>query len=211
MPMEVIDGEQMADLQRLSVLQHQGAATVLREHTRTNILLRRFRTCLLERLAKCAVDDVCLIEPPVRRLPGDNRYRDVPARPPRRYGTIASPTSTGNGVRSCSLPLPRISISPARQKMSSSRQAHYRCPVHLAVTLRTPSSLPGGSRPTKSRTECRSTPPGFHRTGLVELASPVRRQLRHRRRRRSRLHNSDSAKARLPLSVAPPGQPMPRL
>ena len=38
MPMEVIDGEQMSDMQRLSVLQHQGAATGLLDFTESALV-----------------------------------------------------------------------------------------------------------------------------------------------------------------------------
>ena len=48
MPMQVIDGDKLSDLQRLSVLQHQGAATGLLDFTE-NPLVALWFTCIEER------------------------------------------------------------------------------------------------------------------------------------------------------------------
>ena len=56
----------------------------------------------------------------------EQRARSLAAGGSADRTTSASPTSTGSGSRSCRWPLPRTSISPARQSTSSSRSRRPR-------------------------------------------------------------------------------------
>jgi len=80
----------------------------------------------LPRPARCAASKTTIVTPPVVNgwcgactRTNAERPSAVAGRAWRKYAAIAAPTSIGSGSRSARLPLPTITISPARQSITA--------------------------------------------------------------------------------------------